>query len=273
MAVSWFVAALVQGGTWGGGLVNGTVLNIVLGVASSAVSAALAWVLQASLRRRSLERKRAFFGMRAGTECLIVAPRKAGSAVEERVVAQRDVYAMMELAALVRECGAEAEIIGAGEVRQGVGGRAEFCIGGPLANERTAAHLRWRLPGVSATAEWEAGVNELIVGDRSYTREKGLVEYVLLARITGGEGERPTFLVCGQTATSNLAAVRVLSRRHRELIRAHGPRGTFALLLRVVQPGAYGPDVVEFVADVTAQASAPRPAAGPAPDPDPVRAA
>ncbi|QMU75268.1 hypothetical protein GXW83_05330 [Streptacidiphilus sp. PB12-B1b] len=252
---------------------DGSVLNIVLGVVSSAVSAALAWVVQASLRRRSLERKRAFFGMRAGTECLIVAPRKAGTTAEDRVIAQRDVYAMMELAALVRECGAEAEIIGANEVRQGVGGRAEFSIGGPSANERTAAHLRWRLPGVVFRGDWEAGINELVIGDRVYAREKGVVEYVLLARITGGEGERPTFLVCGQTANSNLAAVRVLARRYRELIRAHGPHGTFALMLRVIQPGSYGADVVEFVGDVTAQASAPRPVPGAAPGQEPADAA
>jgi len=248
--------------------VDGNVLNIVLGVASSAVSAVLAWSLQAALRRGRLNRKRAFFGMPPGTECLVVAPRKAGTTSEERVVAQRDVYAMMELAALVSDCGATAEIIGAGEVRQGVGGRAEFCIGGPLSNERTAAHLRWRLPGVSVTAEWEAGVNSLTIGEQTYVREKGLVEYALLARITGGEGERPTFLICGQTATSNLAASRVLSHRHRELIRAHGRDGTFALLLRVLQPDAYGPDVVEFVGDVTAQASLPSPAAAAATEPN-----
>ena len=246
------------------GAVDANVLNIVLGVVSSALSAALAWAVQSGLRRRRLERKREFFGMPSGSECLVVAPRKAQSSVEERVIAQRDVYAMMELASLIRDCGAEAEVIPAGEVRQGVGGRAEFCIGGPAANERTAAHLRWKFPGVSTTAEWEAGLNQLIIGDRTYTREKGLSEYVLLARITGGEGERPTFLVSGQTATSNLAGVRVLSRRHRELIRAHGPSGSFALLLRVVQADAYGSDVVEFVGDVTAQASAaPQPAAAP----------
>jgi len=221
--------------------VDGNVLNIVLGVASSAVSAVLAWSLQAALRRGRLNRKRAFFGMPPGTECLVVAPRKAGTTSEERVVAQRDVYAMMELAALVSDCGATAEIIGAGEVRQGVGGRAEFCIGGPLSNERTAAHLRWRLPGVSVTAEWEAGVNSLTIGEQTYVREKGLVEY---------------------------AASRVLSHRHRELIRAHGRDGTFALLLRVLQPDAYGPDVVEFVGDVTAQASLPSPAAAAATEPN-----
>ena len=237
---------------------------------SSAVSAVLAWTLQAALRRRRLNRERAFFGMPAGTECLIVAPRKAGTAFDERVIAQRDVYAMMELAALVSDCGATAEIISAAEVRQGVGSRAEFCIGGPSANERTAAHLRWKLPGVSVKSAWEAGTHELTVGGRTYAREKGLSDFVLLARITGGEGERPTFLICGQTTTSNLAAARVLSRRYRELVRVHGTHGTFALLLRVVQPGSYGSDVVEFVADVTAQATEAPPAA--VPNPDPARA-
>ena len=239
---------------------DGTVLNIVLGVVSSAVSAALAWTVQAVLRRRRLERKRAFFGLGRGAECLLVAPRKAGSTAEERIIAQRDLYAMMELAALVRECGAEAEVVSESEVRQGIGNRAEFCIGGPVSNSRMAAHLRWKLPGVSQSAEWEAsGANALVIGDRTYTREKDVVEYVLLARLSGGEGERPTFLICGQTATANFAAARVLSRRYRELVRVHGGHGTFALLLRVVQPGSYGPDVVEFVGDVTAQASAARP--------------
>jgi hypothetical protein len=244
-----------------------SVLNIVLGVVSSAFSAAIAWTLQAALRRRRLDRKRRFFGLQPGTQCLLVVPRKAGSNRDQRVIAQRDVYALMELAALVRDCGAEAEIVAHDEVQQGVGGKAEFCIGGPVANERMAAHLRWKLPGVSITAEWEAGVNELSVGDQAFTREKGRADHVLLGRMAAGEGERPTFLICGQTATSNLAAVRYLTRHHRELMRRYAPEDTFCLLLRVVQPDAYGADVIELVGDVTAQASAPRPDPAEAPDP------
>jgi hypothetical protein len=236
------------------------VLNIILGVVSSALSAGAAWALQAALRRRGLNRTRAFFGLPAGGECLLVVPRKAGSSAD-RTVAQRDVYALMELAALVRACGAEAEIVAHNEVHQGIGGKAEFCIGGPVANDRMAAHLRWRLPGVAVQAEWEAGVNNLIIGDRTYSREKGQADYVLLGRIAAGLGERPTFLICGQTATSNLAAVRYLTRHQRALMRAHDQDRTFCLLLRVIQPDAYGADVIELVGDVTAQASAPRPTA------------
>jgi len=232
------------------------VLNIVLGVVSSALSAAFAWALQAALRRRRLDRKRDFFGLQPGTECLLVVPRKVGSTPGHSVALQ-DVYALMELASLVRECGARAEIVSHDEVHQGVGDKAEFCIGGPTANERMAAHLGWKLPGFSVRADWDTRVNEMIVGDRTYTWERGRSEYVLLGRIAGGEDERPTFLICGQTAMSNLAAVRYLTRRQRELMRAHSPQDSFFLILHVRQSDSYGADVIELVADVTAQVSAP----------------
>ncbi|MFC1417005.1 hypothetical protein [Streptacidiphilus cavernicola] len=236
-------------------------LNVILGVVSSAISAGAAWALQSALRRRRLNRTREFFGLPRGSECLLVVPHKAGVTVD-RTVGQRDAYALMELAALVRECGAEAEIVAHNEVHQGIGGKAEFCIGGPAANDRMAAHLRWRLPGVAITTEWdETGLNQLLIGDQVHLREKGRADYVALGRIVAGQGERPTFLVCGQTATSNLAAVRYLTRHHHELMRRYSTDTTFCLLLRVVQADAYGADVVELVGDVTGPASAPRPAA------------
>ncbi|MFC5909443.1 hypothetical protein [Streptacidiphilus monticola] len=250
---------------------GGDVWNVVLGVVSSAVSAVLAWSLQAGLRRRRLNRRRAFFGMPAGSEALVVVPRKAGTGKEDRVVAQRDVYALMELATLIRECGATATVLPHDEVRQGLGDKTEFCIGGVYANDRSAAHLRWKFPGVGVTAEWEQwGANKLIIGGREFVRDKTKEDYALLLRIAAGEGGRPTFLVHGQTATANLATVRYLTRHIGELIRRYPGDQTFALLLRVVQPFAYGPDVVELVGDVTAQALE-APAAGqPAPLP-PVR--
>jgi hypothetical protein len=233
---------------------SGDIWNIVLGVASSAVSAALAWTVQALLRRRRLERKRRFFGLRPGSEALLVVPRKAGSS--GGAVAQNDVYALMELSALVHECGAQYAVKPATEIRQGIGDRAEFCIAGPETNERTAAHLRLKLPGFTQHVDWEANrLIEFVVGgtDR-YTREPGVVDYVLLARIAVGAEGQPTFLICGQTAVSNLAAVRHLSRSQRGLSRKYGTDGTFALLFKVLQPDNYGSDVVELVADITRQA-------------------
>ena len=250
-------------------------LNIMLGVASSAVSAGAAWMLQIALRRRRLARKQRFFGLYTGTECLVVVNRHTAS-VSEKSVSRHDVYALMELAALVQECGARADIVPHNEIRQGLGDKAEFCLGGQASNSRTAAHLAWRFPGVDMSGvDAQRGHPDnfpIVVGADSYgwTRE---VSYVLVARINAGDGGRPAFLVAGQTATSNQGAVHYLIAHHRELMRRYGPSGTFCLILRVVQPAAYGSDVVELVGDVTAQASAPRPAPAPVPTPSPLPAA
>jgi hypothetical protein len=83
---------------------------------------------------------------------------------------------------------------------------------------------------------------------------------VLLARLTAGDrpDTRPVFLFCGQRAITNQAAARYLARHHERLARRHGS-GSFVLLLRVVNSEAYGPDVVELVADVTQDARTPLP--------------
>jgi hypothetical protein len=219
-------------------------LNVVLGVVSSAVSAALAWAVQAGLRQRRLDRRRAFFGLRPDSGCTVVLPRHMSGT--EHSVNRRDVLALMELATLIRECGARADVLGHDEVTQGLGGQTEFCVGGPVANARTAAHLRWKLPGVRMD-------RVLAVGEREYVRDAA-ADYVLLARITAGEGGRPAFLICGQTAIANLAGVRWLSAQYRPLARRYGTEGTFSVLLKVVQPDAYGADVVEPVGDVTREA-------------------
>ena len=81
----------------------------------------------------------------------------------------------------------------------------------------------------------------------------------LLARLTAGQDTRPVFLFCGQQAITNQAASRYLSRNYEKLHR--NGNGTFCLLLKVINSQAYGPDVVEQVADVTRAAQAPLPAA------------
>ncbi|GAA5000715.1 hypothetical protein [Kitasatospora paranensis] len=237
-----------------------SMLNVVLGLVATAISAGIGWLAQTLRRRRRLGRTRQFFGMPAGTECLLVVPRKGGPGATT-TVARDDAYAMMELAALVRECGARSEIVAHDQVRQGLGGKAEFCLGGPTSNNRTAAHLASWLPGVAfASAEGDLTVT---VGDQEYALSwpapDGDPAYVVLARVHAGSGDRPVFLIAGQTATSNHAAVRYLAANHRTLARRHGTDSTFVLVLRVLNPGAYGPDVVELASEATAKATA-RPA-------------
>ncbi|WP_063772052.1 hypothetical protein [Kitasatospora mediocidica] len=240
-----------------------SVLNVLLGLLTSAIGAGIGWLAQSLRRRRSLERTRAFFGMPGGTECLLVVNRHV-VAGHSKSVSRNDVFALMELAALVRECGAQADIVPHDQVRQGLGGKAEFCIGGPTSNERTAAHLDWRLPGVAFVGDpAQDSPGTLSIGSLDYRFERnengsGGRTYVLLARLDAAPHGRPTFLIAGQTATANHAGVRYLMSHHRALARRHGRDGTFALVLRVVNPTAYGPDVVEEVADVTREALTPR---------------
>ncbi|MDH6136894.1 hypothetical protein P3T37_006325 [Kitasatospora sp. MAA4] len=246
-----------------------SVLNVLLGLLTSAIGAGIGWLAQSLRRRRRLERTRAFFGMPGGTECLLVVNRHVASG-HSKSVSRNDVFALMELAALVRECGAQADIVPHDQVRQGLGGKAEFCIGGPSGNERTAAHLGWRLPGVAFITEPGGPYGGVLsVGALDYRFEfddsgSGGRTYVLLARLDAGPHGRPTFLIAGQTATANHAAVRHLTSHHRELARRYGSNSTFALVLRVVNPTAYGPDVVQQVADVTREALAAREPQAPA---------
>jgi hypothetical protein len=236
------------------------VLNVVLGLLTSAIGAVAGWLLQTARRRRRTARLQAFFGLPSGSECLLVVNRQFNAASVS--VHREDVSALMELAVLVNSCGARPDITAHDRVRQGLGRQAEFCLGGPTSNERTTAHLAWRLPSVAFGYDTAERTCQLTVGDREFPEVldgpagPGHV-HALLARLDPGDGGCPVFLIGGQTAVANHAAVRYLTAHHRELAGRHGEHGTFALVLRVVNPARYGPDVVELVADVTAAATTP----------------
>ncbi|MER6298183.1 hypothetical protein ABT247_01245 [Kitasatospora sp. NPDC001539] len=230
-----------------------SVLNVVLGLVASAISAALGWLAQALRRRRRVERMRAFLGLPAASECLVVVPRSVGTGSHAHTVTRRDAYALMWLAGLVEECGARAELVAHDAAHRGLGLKTELCLGGPVSNERVAAHLAWGLPGVLITSGPGPGSNVIVVGERDFRADQDQA-HTLLARIATPEGGRPVFLIAGQTGVANQAGVRYLVSHHRELARRYGRDGTFALVLRVVNPAAYGPDMVELAADVTTEA-------------------
>ncbi|MEV7425299.1 MULTISPECIES: hypothetical protein [unclassified Streptomyces] len=235
--------------------------NLVLGVVAAGLSASLGWLARTYLWRRGLRRKQAFFGLPGHSECLLVVNREAGG---DGAVHRYDVFALLELSALIKGCGAHAEIVQHDTARRGFGERTEFCVGGPGSNRRMGAHLSSLLPGIRMNTEPEpkAERGALRIGTEHYRVEPGVAEYVLLARLTAGEEARPVFLFCGQRAITNQAASRYLARHHEKLARKHGDK-SFCLLLKVVNSQAYGPDVVELVADVT------RTALAPAPEPEP----
>ncbi|MFI7383710.1 hypothetical protein [Streptomyces sp. NPDC049813] len=237
------------------------VRTIVLGLIAAGAGAALGWLVRGHLWKRRLRRKQAFFGLPDNSESLLVVNRDAGG--PELAVKRHDVFALLELSALVKDCGAHAQIVAHDTARQGFGERTEFCVGGPAANRRMAAHMVSLLPGIRVNTDPEPGPDRgaFQVGPERYRLEPGIAEHVVLARLTAGQaGEaRPVFLFCGQLPITHQAATRYLARHHERLARKHGS-GSFVLLLKVVNSGAYGPDVVELVADVTRAAQAPLPA-------------
>ncbi|MEU5593172.1 hypothetical protein [Streptomyces sp. NPDC020298] len=248
---------------------NDDVRNIVLGVVAAGISAGLGWIARTYLWKRKLRRKQAFFGLPENSETLLIVNRDP--ATSEPAVHRFDVFALLELAALIKDCGANLQVVTQDSVRQGFGERTEFCVGGPGSNRRMLAHMSAMLPGVRVNVDPEPGPDRgaFQIGGERYRMEPGVTEYVLLARITAGERReaRPVFLFCGQRAITNQAATRYLARNHERLARKHGGN-SFVLLLKVVNSQAYGPDVVELVADVTRAAQAPLPD----PEPSPTRA-
>ncbi|MEW2416076.1 hypothetical protein AB0953_20475 [Streptomyces sp. NPDC046866] len=239
---------------------NDDVRNIVLGVVATAISGGFGWFTRTYVWRRALRRKQAFFGLPAGSDCLFVVNRQMGGT--EGSVHRNDTFALLEISALIKDCGANLQIVSHDAVRQGFGERAEFCIGGPASNNRTTAHLASMLPGIRVDTSAEPGPDRgaIHVGGETYRWERGQAEYVVLARLTTGPGTRPVFLISGQTAVSNQAGARFLARNHERLARTY--RGnSFCVLLKVTNSDAYGPDVAELLADVTGPARTPAAAA------------
>ncbi|MEU6119638.1 hypothetical protein ABZ840_34525 [Streptomyces sp. NPDC047117] len=227
-------------------------------VAAAALLLGLAggWALRSAAASRRLARERAFFGLPDGAECVLVTHRDSSSA--HWSIPRHDALAMLGLASVIENCGAHAEVAPHDTGLQGFGARTEFCVGDPTAHRRLAAHLANLLPGVQVQPGDASGAGRgtFTIGGTSYAMEPGAVEYVLLARLTAGEGGRPVFLAAGQRPVTHRAAVRHLVRNRARLARKHGPEGQFCLLLKVVNSQSYGPDMVEQVADVTKAAVA-----------------
>ncbi|GIF70331.1 hypothetical protein Ais01nite_83660 [Asanoa ishikariensis] len=223
--------------------------DLAINLVASALAAVAAWMVQRAVSYRRLARMRGFFGLRAGAPSLLIAGRH-WSSPKVSSVHRNDMGAIVELGAIVKECGARADLVPAAEAPKELGKVTEFCIGGPESNPRTSAHLAALMPGVRVTTFEEADETvPIFVGTQRYDRLPHEEAHVLLARAL--PTAHPVFLLVGQTALSNLAAARYLAGHHRELQRKYGDSDPFCLVLKIRQPGAYGADLVELVADGT----------------------
>jgi uncharacterized protein YbjT (DUF2867 family) len=227
------------------------VSDLLINLLASVIAGTAVWVAQRLVRIRLLAREQAFFGLSGGTACLLAVARHFASP-HQGSVHRRDVAALVELATLARECGARADLATAAELTTEFGRLTEFCVGGPSTNPRTAGHLRTLLRGVTFSRVPDTAAPDTITaGGARYRRTPGAAEYVVLARAFGPAGGKPVFVLAGQTAASNLAAARYLTRNHRALRRTYRADRPFCLVLRLVEASVYGTDFVELAADVT----------------------
>ncbi len=227
--------------------------DLLVNLLASVMAGTAVWLGQRLLRYRRLARKQAFFGLESGAECLLTVARHVSSP-NELSVHRRDVKALVELATIARDCGARAELVSEDDAPRGIGRSTEFCVGGPTANPRTAAHLRSILRGVRVESDQHLSLS---IGTTTFRRERDRAEYVVLARAWGPAGGHPVFILSGQTARTNLAAARFLATEYRQLYRRYGASKRFCLLLRIVDPTVYGSDFTEIAADVTEAAFQP----------------
>jgi hypothetical protein len=246
--------------------VNDVVEQLALGVGASAITGAAVWsyqrirvVTRGRIRRRFLglplvgpARARLIVGgayWRSGRVAEPARPDDRSHRAEGHVN-QFDMAAMLEIALLLRDVPATVTVLSVAEARGAPAEQVEFCVGGPLANGRTAAVMRRYLPGVTVRPPDADREIEAVVGSRVYRRVRGREEFVLLARVCR-TGRPHVFLVAGQTAITNRAAAAYLTRNLSGLLRRFGDDRTFCLVLRVLEPETHGHHEVEEAADVT----------------------
>jgi hypothetical protein len=233
--------------------VSGDVRDLMINLAASLVVGVAVWAAQRLLRHRAVARKLAFFGLTAQDRCLVVVPKHASSP-REHSVHRQDVAALVEVASVARECGATAELVAGADPVVGLGRMTEFCVGGWFTNPRTATHLSTVLPGVRPLPYPETGPElAFTVGSVTYRQAEGHAEYAVLARAFAPASGRPVFILAGQSAESNLAAARFLTANIGILFGTYRADRPFCLVLRLVEPESYGPDLVEAT-DVTDRA-------------------
>jgi hypothetical protein len=227
------------------------VLDVVINLLASAIAATAAWTGQYLVRHRRIVRKRSFFGVASGAEVMLFVA-KHFSSPRPQSVHRNDVATLVELATVIRECGGLPTLVTSEEGRREAGRVSEYCVGGPSANPRTAAHLRVALPGVRFGSA-EPDSLPFWVGDRAFSRSPGAEQFALLARVRPSASAAPVFILAGQTSLDNLAAARYLVANYRRLRKDYGNRD-FCLVLGVREPSTFGADHVHLVADVTGPA-------------------
>jgi hypothetical protein len=235
----------------------GSIENLVVGIATSAVTAVVVWAWGRVARRRRGAPRAAVLGLKPGEPSGLVMNHHAETA---NAMHHNDVDGLVDLIRLVDEIGARPVVVRFDRLLEPAGETTELCIGGSATNERAGVHLKTYLPGIELRPYAPDDPEHLAIvtaGD-SFGYAKSELEHAILARFYPDASSHPVILICGQSSRSNRAAISYLTKHYERSIRLTHPDGEpFCLVLALKSPLVYGTKSVHLARDVTDTAFAP----------------
>lgn len=225
--------------------------DLAINLLASIIAGVAVWLYQRTAQFQRVNRRKLFFGITKDAECIVSVPRHASSP-RPNSVHRRDLAAVVEVAVIVEECSGEVDININSDGERDIGTATEFCIGGPLANNRTAAHLERFVPGFYMAPWPEDRSLTMRLGTVKFHRAEHHEEYAFVIRIAlPAPAVGPLWIICGQVAVTNQAAARYIRLNYKELRKQYGNKRSFCIALRVLDSHAYGHSQVQVAGDYT----------------------
>ena len=233
--------------------------NLIVGFATSIITAIGVWIWNKIRHSRIINRKTTFFGVSIKDKCLVVMNRNPNNL---NTMSHEDVQTLLEVVKLAEGIGVELEVAPFDEILEPAGVMTEFCLGGPDSNQRTKIHLANFLKGVRFNPYTPSHPDNIaiVTPNGTFQYEKNHNEYAILARIYPDPKAHPIILISGQTARSNQGAIHYLIENYDQFLREKfGTRKQFCLLLRLQSPLVYGYKSSRLERDMTDTAFLPFP--------------
>lgn len=227
--------------------------NLLISLVASVITGVAIWLWNRARHSRTLIRKSSFFGIRPGESCLIVMNHHP---LAQNMMSHGDIETLVEAVKIVHEVGGEVTVAPFDKAIEPAGSITEFCIGSPASNQRTGVHIKNYLKDVSANPSYSNEPDSLaiVTGGQEFKYERGGRQYALLAKLRPNSSPHPVFLISGQTALGNKAAVYYLAQNYDQFLRKKYADTPFCLIIGIKEPKLYGYKSVELVRDITATA-------------------
>ena len=223
--------------------------NLVISIIASVITGVAVWLWNRTIRSRNLARKARFFGIRPGENCLLVMNHHP---LKHNTMSHGDIETLVDAVKIVREVGGEVTVAAFDKILEPAGSIAEFCIGGPAANQRTEVHIKNYLKGIEIHPYTDDAESLCIsAGDEKFRYQKGEKEFALLAKVFPNSKSHPVFLISGQTSMGNKAALYYLAQGYDGELRSKYDEQPFCLILELTSPWTYGYKSVKLTKDIS----------------------